>query len=77
MGRPLLLPPEVPADRVQLLRRAFDATVNDPSSARRPKLGIEVTPRTGEELQALVQAAKETPPEIIERVSKIVQAPAN
>ena len=31
-GRPLLLPPEVPAERVQMLRRAFEATVNDPPS---------------------------------------------
>ena len=30
-GRPLLLPPEVPADRVQLIRRAFDATMKDPA----------------------------------------------
>jgi hypothetical protein len=74
MGRPLLLPPDVPPERVQALRRAFDATVNDPQFREEAKrMGMEITPRTGEELQALVQAAKDTPPEIIERVSKIVQ----
>jgi tripartite-type tricarboxylate transporter receptor subunit TctC len=77
-GRPLLLPPEVPADRVQLVRRAFDATVKDPAFIEEAhKLGMEVTPRTGEQLEALIRAAKETSPEIIERVTKIIQSPAN
>jgi tripartite-type tricarboxylate transporter receptor subunit TctC len=78
LGRPLLLPPEVPPERVGALRRAFDATVNDPQfreEARR--MGLEITPRSGETLQALIQAAKDTPPEIIERVAKIIQAQAN
>ena len=78
MGRPMLLPPEVPAERVTALRRAFDATVNDPQFRDEAKrMGFDITLRTGEELQALVQAAKDTPPEIIERVAKLVQAPAN
>jgi tripartite-type tricarboxylate transporter receptor subunit TctC len=76
--RPRLLPPEVPRERVQALRRAFDATVNDPQFRDEAKrMGFDITLRTGEELQALVQAAKETPAEIIERVAKLVQAPAN
>jgi hypothetical protein len=40
-------------------------------------MGLEITPRSGETLQALIQAAKDTPPEIIERVAKIIQAQAN
>src|SRR5204862_1361975 len=31
MGRPYFLPPDVPSERVQALRRAFDATMKDPS----------------------------------------------
>jgi len=74
MGRPFLLPPDVPPARVQALRRAFDATISDPQFREEAKrAGYEITLRTGEELQALVQAAKDTPPEIIERVAKIVQ----
>jgi len=78
LGRPLLLPPEVPPARVEALRRAFDSTVSDPQfreEARR--MGLEIAPRTGETLQALVQAAKDTPPEIIERVARFIQASAN
>jgi len=74
-GRPLLLPPGVPGDRVQLLRRAFDATVRDPLFLEEAhKLGMEVTPRTGEQLEALIRTAKATPPEIIEQVTKLIQS---
>jgi len=31
LGRPIMAPPEVPADRVRLLRRAFEATMKDPA----------------------------------------------
>jgi len=77
-GRPLLLPPEVPADRVRLLRRALEATVNDPAFREEAqKLGLEITLRTGEQLEALIRSAKETSPEIIERITKIIQSSAN
>jgi tripartite-type tricarboxylate transporter receptor subunit TctC len=77
-GRPLLLPPEVPAERVRMLRRAFEATINDPLFRdEAQKLGFEITLRTGEQLEALIRAAKETSPEIIERVTKLIQAPPN
>src|SRR5690606_430179 len=69
LGRPLLLPPEVPTDRVTLLRRAFEATVNDPAfRAEAKSMGFEITLRTGEELAGLIRTASETPPEIVQRV---------
>jgi hypothetical protein len=74
-GRPLLVPPEVPADRVQLLRRAFDATVKDQAFLEEAhKLSMDVTPRTGEQLQALIRRASEAPPDIVERVTNIIQS---
>ena len=77
-GRPLLLPPEVPADRVRTIRRAFEETLKDQAFLdEAQKLGMEITLRTGEQLEALIRAAKETSPEIIERVTKIIQSPAN
>jgi tripartite-type tricarboxylate transporter receptor subunit TctC len=61
-----------------MIRRAFEATVNDPAFREEAqKLGMEITLRTGEQLEALIRAAKETSPEIIERVTKIIQSPAN
>ncbi len=41
-GRPMLLPPEVPVERVRMLRRAFEATVNDPQFRER---GAKARPR--------------------------------
>lgn len=73
-GRPLLLPPEVPVERVQMLRRAFDDTINDPQFREEAKkLGLDITLRTGSELEALMRAAKDTPPDIVERVAKILK----
>ena len=61
-----------------MLRRAFEATVNDPQFRDEAhKLGFEITLRTGEQLEALIRSAKEASPEIIERVTKIIQSPAN
>ena len=36
-GRPFFAPPNVPAARVEVLRRAFDATMKDPASSPRRK----------------------------------------
>jgi len=55
MGRPFAAPPGVPADKVALLRKSFNATTADPKlilDARRSQL--EVNPMTGEQLEALV-----------------------
>jgi hypothetical protein len=77
-GRPLLLPPDVPVERVRMLRRAFEETLKDPLLRdEAQKLGLEVTLRTGEQLEALIRSAKEASPEIIERVTKIIQSPPN
>jgi hypothetical protein len=70
-ARPFILPPGVPADRVQLLRQAFADTMKDPELlAEAQKINIDVEPRTGEQVQALVAKMYETPPTVIERVKK-------
>ena len=55
-GRPFFLPPNVPADRVQALRRAFDAMKDPAYLAEADKLKIDVDPLTGEQVGALVEA---------------------
>jgi tripartite-type tricarboxylate transporter receptor subunit TctC len=68
-GRPFFLPPNVPAARVQALRRAFDATMKDPAYlAEADKLKIEVEPLTGEEVTTFVEQVMRTPPETVARV---------
>jgi tripartite-type tricarboxylate transporter receptor subunit TctC len=74
-GRPFFLPPNVPADRVQALRRAFDATMKDPAYlAEAEKLKIEVDPLTGEQVAELVAKVNATPAEIVTRVRSAMQA---
>jgi len=68
-ARPFFLPPDVPPDRVEALRRAFDATMKDPAfRAEADKLQLEVSPMTGEAVQALVGDLARTPPAIAARV---------
>ncbi len=75
-ARPYFLPPEVPAARVQALRRAFDATMKDPAFvAEAQKLQLELSPMTGEAMQALVADLARTPPEISNRVRNALTVP--
>lgn len=68
-GRPFLMPPGVPADRVTAFRRAFDATMKDPEFlAEAEKLKIEVDPLSGEQVSELVANVFKTPADTVERV---------
>jgi tripartite-type tricarboxylate transporter receptor subunit TctC len=73
-GRPYFVPPGVPAPRARALRRAFDATMQDPAflaEAKAMKVGVE--PMTGEDVQDLVaQVYNTTPPAVVERVRKMM-----
>ena len=68
-GRPYFMPPDVPSARVEVLRRAFDATMKDPDFiADAAQLQLELSPATGEEVQALVAKLAGTPADIAARV---------
>jgi tripartite-type tricarboxylate transporter receptor subunit TctC len=55
MSRPFLAPPGISPERLAMLRRAFDATMNDPAfRVEAQKLGMEVNPVSGEDVQRLV-----------------------
>jgi tripartite-type tricarboxylate transporter receptor subunit TctC len=72
-GRPFVAPPNLPADRLQALRAAFDATVKDPAfieDATRQKL--EVTYKTGVELEKMVNELFETPKHLIDKAIELV-----
>jgi tripartite-type tricarboxylate transporter receptor subunit TctC len=75
-ARPYFLPPDVPAERVRALRRAFDATMKDPAFvADAQKLQLELSPMTGEAMQKLVGELAATPPAIVARVKAALDAP--
>lgn len=69
IGTAFFTTPGAPPDRVEALRRAFDATMKDPeflAEAERTKL--TVGPLPGEELQKLVAEVTSLPPELVEKV---------
>jgi tripartite-type tricarboxylate transporter receptor subunit TctC len=73
IGRPFVAPPNLPPDRLKLLRDAFMATMKDPefiAETQQRKLALE--PEGGEELEALVKKAYATPKPIIERIGKLI-----
>jgi len=75
-GRPYFAPPDVPMARVEALRHAFDATMKDPAFiADAAQLQLELSPMTGEEVQALVAKLAQTPPETVARVRNALMAP--
>ncbi|MGE5540273.1 MAG: Bug family tripartite tricarboxylate transporter substrate binding protein [Gemmatimonas sp.] len=65
-GRPYVLPPGVPADRVKALREAFLAAQKDEGyKAEAAKAKLEVNPVSGDRVQELVTRMFATPPDII------------
>jgi tripartite-type tricarboxylate transporter receptor subunit TctC len=72
-GRPMLVTPGTPNERVKMLRDAFIQTLKDPTAvdeARRGRMDIE--PTSGEALEKLVREIFDAPPEIIARARKIL-----
>jgi tripartite-type tricarboxylate transporter receptor subunit TctC len=56
VGRPILTAPDVPADRVRALRKAFDETLSDPQFVAAAKeANIYINPMGGEDLQIMVE----------------------
>ena len=72
-GRPFVLPPDVPSERVQAIRSAFMAMTNDTEfRVESAKLGLQVdNPRSGEMLQQEVMKLYATPKHLIERLITI------
>jgi tripartite-type tricarboxylate transporter receptor subunit TctC len=72
-GRPLVFPPGVPADRVKIIRDAFNKTINDPAlRAEAKKRRLDIDPATGEELDALAKEVMTATPDIVEKVKKLI-----
>ena len=72
-GRPYVLPPGTPADRVAALRKAFLDTLHDPDLlAEGQKLGLDLDPISGEELQDIAAKMYATPADIVERAKQAV-----
>jgi tripartite-type tricarboxylate transporter receptor subunit TctC len=74
MSRPFFAPPGIAPERIATLRRAFDETVHDAAFlADAAKLGMEINPVRGEDVQALVTRIMSTPPELAQRTRDILK----
>ena len=72
-GRPMLTPPGVPAERVKILREAWNRTVKDEEFlAEAKKRGWPVAPVAGEELELLAKEVIAQPPEVVQRLKKLL-----
>ena len=68
IGYPYAAPPNVPADRLEAIRKAFQATLQDPEFlAACAKAGLLVDGMTGQQIQALLENLFSMPPAIAER----------
>jgi tripartite-type tricarboxylate transporter receptor subunit TctC len=68
VGRSLLGPPGIPADRLKLLRDAFNAMAKDPEFvADIKKLNVELDPLPGERVQDLIARTLAAPASVRER----------
>ena len=74
MGRPFMVAPGVPADRVAALRAAFDATMKDAEFlADAKKQRMEIDPVAGAEINALLERVYSAPPAVIQRIRELVK----
>lgn len=73
-GRPYAVAPEVPADRVALLRKAFIATMQDAEFlAEVERLKLSVSPAEGEEVQKLMVQMYAAPKHIVQRARDAIR----
>ena len=74
LGRPFVGPPAMTVERVKILREAFMKTMNDPALlADAQKRQWDLDPLGGEELEAVSKEIMVQPPEVIERMKKLLE----
>ena len=73
LGRPMVAPPGVPADRVKILREAYSRALKDPELvAEVSKSRLDMEPSTGEEIEAIIRDVMDQSPEVVALVKKLL-----
>lgn len=73
-GRPIVAPPDVPLDRVQVLKTAFERAMADPDLLEQAKRsGLQVGVVKGEELSKLMDELTATPRDLLESMKVYLQ----
>jgi tripartite-type tricarboxylate transporter receptor subunit TctC len=72
-SKPYVAPPGVPPERLNILRKAFDAAIKDPEFAAEAKQeNLEINePMNGADLAALTLKLSQTPPAVVARIQNI------
>jgi tripartite-type tricarboxylate transporter receptor subunit TctC len=71
-------PPGIPAGRLEALRHAYDAALNDPElHAEAHKLGIPIAPASGAEVAADIARILAMPDDVVARLVAIVERQAS
>ena len=72
-GRPILASPGIPSERVRLLREAYTKMLKDPEFlADARKRQWDINPTSGEKLEQLAKEVISQPPEVVERMKKLL-----
>ncbi|HWG04390.1 MAG TPA: hypothetical protein VG271_05185 [Beijerinckiaceae bacterium] len=72
VGRPFLLPPGVPQDRVDILRSAFDSVMKDQQFlAEADKLQLDIHPLPGAKLQSLATEIADADKSVLDRAQAL------
>ena len=72
-GRPYVAPPKVSAEQLKVLGEAFAKTMSDREFlADAKRRGLEIKPTAGEELEKLAKDIIVQPPEVVERMKKLL-----
>ncbi len=67
--QPFAGPPKIPADRLEAMRKAFDAMTADPEfRAEAAKASMDLDPLSGSAVEAIVRKTVETPAAVIAKV---------
>jgi tripartite-type tricarboxylate transporter receptor subunit TctC len=72
-GRPVMVTPATPPDRVKILRESFAKALKDPELLAEGKKGrMDVEYTAGEDLETLIKEVLDQSPEVIEQARKIL-----
>jgi tripartite-type tricarboxylate transporter receptor subunit TctC len=74
IGRPFVAPPDLPADRLKMLRDGFNTTMKDAdfiADVKKQKLDLE--PEDGEHLAALIKKIYATPKAIVDKIGELIK----
>ena len=73
LGKPIVASPAVPAERIQVLQKAFDQAVKDPQFlAEAQKMQLDVSPKSAAEAMRILEEIYSLPPDIVQEAKSVI-----